>query len=66
MEGGPTKERKRDNWFPSPPESLKFIVDSTARGKPGPAGIEGVLQNQKGEVLFLFPKHVRIRGSYKA
>lgn len=60
------KERKKDNWFPTLLDPFKYMVDSTAGGKPGSAGIEGVLQNYKGEVLFLFPKHVRIRGSYEA
>ena len=51
----------------SPPLNvLKFKVDGAARGKPGPAGIGGVLCNSKGEVLFMLSKHVGVRDSNEA
>lgn len=53
---GPTKERMSILWSPPPLDSLKFNVD----GKPGPAGIGGVLCNSNGEVLFMFSKNVGI------
>ena len=34
-------------------DNLKFNVDGSARGNPGPAGIRGVLRDSKGKVLFV-------------
>eukprot|EP00268_Persea_americana_P009152 TRINITY_DN13625_c0_g1_i4.p1 TRINITY_DN13625_c0_g1~~TRINITY_DN13625_c0_g1_i4.p1 ORF type:complete len:159 (-),score=28.79 TRINITY_DN13625_c0_g1_i4:37-513(-) len=42
---------------------LKFNVDGAAKGKPGLTGIEGVLRNHKGEVIYMFSKHVGINFS---
>ena len=47
-------------WSPPPFGVLKFNVDGAARGKPRLAGIEGKLCNNKGEVLFMFSKHVGV------
>ncbi|PWA51835.1 reverse transcriptase [Artemisia annua] len=40
----------------SPPDvgSLKFNVDGVARGKPGPAGIGGLLRKNCGAVVAMF------------
>lgn len=59
MKCGPSKVRKSVSWVPPLPGSLKFNVDGAARGKPGPAGIGGVLRNYKGEVLFMFSNHLK-------
>ena len=45
---------------------LKLNVDGAVRGKSGPAGIGGVLRNDKGEVLLMFSKSVGIRDSNEA
>lgn len=42
---GPSKVRKLVSWCPPPDDFLKFFVDGAARGKPGSAGIGGVLCN---------------------
>lgn len=38
--------------------SWGWNVNGAVRGKPGPAGIEGVLYNDDGTVLAMFSKHV--------
>ena len=45
---------------------LKFNVDGVARGKQGLASIGGVLRNHKGEVMYMFSKHVGIKDSNEA
>ena len=57
---GPTKVRIYVLWSPPPLGMLKFNVGGAARGKPGLASIRGVLHNDKGEVLFMFFKHVGV------
>ncbi|KAK3198236.1 hypothetical protein Dsin_021651 [Dipteronia sinensis] len=44
---------------------LKFNVISSVRGKPGPAGIGGVLRNSEGKILYLFSSYVGIEESNK-
>lgn len=34
-------------------DNLKFNVDGSARGNPGPAGIRGVLRDSKGKLWFV-------------
>ncbi|KAA3463588.1 reverse transcriptase [Gossypium australe] len=41
-------------WFAPPMGVLKFNVDRAAHWKPGPAGCNGVLCDQTGEILALF------------
>lgn len=41
-------------------------MDKEARGKPGPAGIVGVLRNSKGEIMLLFSKNVGVKESNEA
>lgn len=43
-----------------------FNVDRVTRGKPGPAGIGGVLHNSKGAILLMFYKNVGVRDSNEA
>ena len=66
MMSGPSKGKVVVSWSPHLIGSLKFNVGGAARGKPGPAGIRGVLRNCKGEVLFMFSKHVEKKGSNEA
>lgn len=55
-------------WFvvSFPSGVLEFNVDGFVRGKSGPMGIDGVLHNYKGEVLFMFSKHVSVCDSNEA
>lgn len=41
-------------------------MDGASKGKPGLVGIRGVLKNHKGEVIYLFFKHVGIKDSNEA
>ena len=47
-------KRKSEVWILPGLEALKFNLDGLARGKPGPAGIGGVLRDYRGKVLCLF------------
>ena len=58
--------RKRKVSWCSPFGVLKFNVAEAARAKPELAGIEGVLRNHKGEVMYMFFKHVGIKDSIEA
>ena len=51
------------DWIPPEPNSLKFNVDGSVMGKPGPAGIGGVLRDENGKVLCLFSVHMGILDS---
>ena len=53
-------------WYPPPLGVVKFNVDGASRGKPGPAGIGGVLRYCKGEVLMMFSKYVSVGDSNEA
>ena len=41
-------------------------MDGASKGKPGLVGIGGVLRNHKGEVIYLFFKHVGMKDSNEA
>ncbi|KAK3219666.1 hypothetical protein Dsin_013636 [Dipteronia sinensis] len=41
-------------WSPPSFGVLKFNVDGSARGKPSPAGIGGVLRDHRGQIMCLF------------
>lgn len=58
MRCGLVKVKKVVHWSPPLLCVLKFDVDGTVRGKPGLVGIDGVLCNSKGEVLYMFLKLV--------
>ncbi|KAK1549737.1 hypothetical protein Q3G72_006906 [Acer saccharum] len=45
---------------------LKFNVDGSALGKPGPARIGGVLRDSKGKVLCMFSFYVGVQDSNTA
>lgn len=45
---------------------LKFYVNGVTKGKLGLAIIGGVLRNHKGDVLYMFSKHVGIKDSNAA
>lgn len=47
----------------SPHGFLRFNMDAVARRKPGPAGIAGVLHDEKGNVLFSFSKRLGVQYS---
>lgn len=53
-------------WSPPPNGVLKFNADGTARGKPGAADSSGILRNHRGDVMFMFSKHVGIIHSNEA
>lgn len=41
-------------------------MDGAARGKPRLIGIGGVLRNHRGEVMYIFSKHIGIKDSKEA
>lgn len=63
---GVKKVKKVVHWVPPNVGVLKFNVDGVAKGKPGPAGISGVLRDSGGLVLVMFSKHVGTMESNEA
>ncbi|KAK3189252.1 hypothetical protein Dsin_028813 [Dipteronia sinensis] len=57
------KQPQKEAWYPPYGNGLKFNVDGSSRGKPGPAGIRGVLRNSEGKILCLFSTYVGIENS---
>ena len=59
-----TKEGKTNKrpivWTTPHPDFLKFNVDDSARGKPGPAGIGGVLRDCNASVKAVFSKSIGV------
>ncbi|XVE48611.1 hypothetical protein DITRI_Ditri01bG0015200 [Diplodiscus trichospermus] len=53
-------------WLKPPAGSAKFNVDGSALGKPGPAGIGGVLRDHQGDELIRFSKSIGIADSNEA
>lgn len=51
------------SWDAPSPGMLKFNVDGAVRGKLGPAGIGGVLQDDRGVVICMSSKSIGIRDS---
>ncbi|KAK2661084.1 hypothetical protein Ddye_007617 [Dipteronia dyeriana] len=49
-----SKVNRSETWVPPPINSLFFNVDRSARGSPGDVGIEGVLRDSSGKILYLF------------
>ena len=41
-------------WIPPPLGTFKLNSDGAAKGNPGPAGYEGIIQNSRGCILSLF------------
>lgn len=62
------KKKRKVSWCVTLSSTgvLKFNVDGAARGKQGLASIGGVLRNHKGEVMYMFSKHVGIKDSNEA
>ena len=54
------------SWCPPPSGFLKFNVDGSVRGKPGPSGIGGVLRYELGMVKGIFSKAVGVMDSNQA
>lgn len=58
---GPIKAKEFIVWSYLPFDVSKLNVNGVARGKPGPIGIRGVLQNIKFRWdLFMFFKNARV------
>ena len=55
--------KKVSLWSTPPLGVLKFNVDGSARGKPGPAGIGGVLRDCSGVVKAVFSKAIGVTDS---
>ncbi|KAK3222582.1 hypothetical protein Dsin_009607 [Dipteronia sinensis] len=60
------KKPSPNAWIPSYLDDLKFNVDGSTRGKPGPTGISGVLKNSKGKIMCLFSLFIGIQDSNTA
>lgn len=54
------------SWVPPIGGNYKWNVDGSSKGKPGAAGIGGVLRDSRGEVMCLFAASISIRDSNKA
>ncbi|KAK3226913.1 hypothetical protein Dsin_006775 [Dipteronia sinensis] len=57
------KQQKVEAWIPPLGDDLKFNVDGSALGKPGPVGIGGVLRDSNGKVLCLFSFSIGLNDS---
>lgn len=57
MKSGSSKKKVVVHWFRPLVGMLKFIVDGAVRGKPSLVSIGGILDNNTGDVLFMFSKH---------
>lgn len=53
-------------WQQPQGDVLKWNVDGTAKGKPGRAGIGGILRNSMGAPICTFSAHIGIRDSNEA
>lgn len=57
MKSGSSKKKVVVHWFRPLVGMLKFIVDGAVRDKPSLVSIGGILDNNTGDVLFMFSKH---------
>lgn len=55
-----------EKWVPPHQGTFKFNVDDASIGKPGSAGIGGVLRNHMGENSIMFNESVSIKDSNEA
>ena len=53
-DSNPRKKRMSARWKLPSLDCLKFNVDGSAKGSPGPAGMGGVLRDSYGKVICLF------------
>ncbi|XVE50461.1 hypothetical protein DITRI_Ditri01bG0164000 [Diplodiscus trichospermus] len=60
------QSRTTASWIGSPPGVLKFNMDGSVLGKPGPAGIGGILRDHMGLEKIRFSKSVGIEESNMA
>ncbi|KAK3226182.1 hypothetical protein Dsin_006044 [Dipteronia sinensis] len=58
--------KKEVDWVPHSLDGLKFNVDGSARGKPGPTGMCGVLRDANGKILCIFSLNINTQDSNKA
>ena len=61
-----TKTIRREGWIPPGIEDLKFNVDGSSRGKPGMAGIGGVLRDHNGKIMCIFSNFIGVEESNTA
>ncbi|KAK3225986.1 hypothetical protein Dsin_005848 [Dipteronia sinensis] len=61
-----SKKSNLDRWSPPVGDHLKFNVDGSTKGKPGLAGIGGVLRNSNGKTICLFSLSVVIQDAIAA
>lgn len=66
MRGVSRAKKRLVNWIIPPLGFCKFNVDGTARGKPGPTGIGGVLHDDRGRMLATFSESVGLMESNEA
>ncbi|KAK1562591.1 hypothetical protein Q3G72_014539 [Acer saccharum] len=45
-------------WSPPLDGILKFNVDGSSRGNPGPSGIGGIMRDSKGDILCIFSSYI--------
>ncbi|KAK3193617.1 hypothetical protein Dsin_024927 [Dipteronia sinensis] len=57
------KRTNIEDWISPSADILKFNVDGSVIGKPGPSGIGGVLRDLNGKVLCLFSYYMEIMDS---
>ena len=53
-------KRRSTAWVTPPSDHLKFNVDGSSWGKPGPAGIGGVLRDCNGSIKAVFSMSIRM------
>ena len=54
------KKHNYEVWLPPGNGLIKFNVDGSAKGQPGPAGIGGVLRNSGGMMICFFSKDIQL------
>ena len=51
------------SWMPPPAGTWKFNVDGSSLGKPGPAGVGGVIRDSQGMIKLVFSKNIGMADS---
>lgn len=60
------QQREALEWCPPPPNKVKWNVDGSSKGNLGPAGIRGILRDDKGIVKACFATSIGVRDSNEA
>lgn len=60
------KVKGTEIWGPPQQSNWKFNIDGASKGKPRPAGIDGILRNYKRETAIMFNESVGIKDSNEA